>query len=125
MIEYALVALASMLAIYLFSRFDLVASCQAVFATAAKSAAIDKDPHLPQRDKERQIQQAAKQLLGLFARILSLSVVALILPFLPLYLLSLFDWLDFAKVLEILSSVEFFVVFLLVFIVVYIKAKRV
>lgn len=125
MIEYLVIALAAFLTVMLFHRFGLVASCSQVFAIAAATNSIDKDPKLSSREKEHLTQQAAKQLLKLFGRILILSVAAFGLPLFPMYLLILFDWINFNQVIAILSSVEFFIVVLLVFIALYFMAKRV
>jgi hypothetical protein len=123
--DHIALALASLLVIWLVQRFKLIDEGKAVLETTRQAGAISNDPNLSDLEKEKQTQQAAKKLMGHFAKLLILGCAALILPILPLYLLSLFDVLNLGHILTLSTSIEFILLFCLICIVWLIKGKRV
>lgn len=123
--DHIALALASLLVIWLVQRFKLVDEGKAVLETTRLAGAISTAPDLSDLEKEKQTQQAAKKLMGHFAKLLVLGCIALLSPLLPLYLLSLVAVVDLHHILTLSTSVEFVLLFCLVFVVWLIKGKRV
>lgn len=123
--DYLAVVLASLSAIWLFHRFELVALGKAVLGATKSANAIAANSELSDLEKEQQTQQAAKQLLSHFFNLFFKTLVALGLPLVPVYALAYFDIFDIANIMTLMSSIEFILVFCLVFVVTLVKGKRV
>lgn len=124
MIDIIAIALTSLVVFWLIHLFKLIPQCKDVLAAARQANSIGSDASLSDLEKEKQTQQAATQLMKLFVAVVIKSAGAFLLPIVPLYLLSLLDLLSLEHMIAIASSIEFIVVFCVLFVISLIKANR-
>lgn len=74
---------------------------------ARRTAKVLRDPLLSDRERERELQESAKRLLGLSAMIAGLGTLALALPIGGVFALDWLGWVSSAEVLTILQRVDF------------------
>lgn len=91
----------------LLERLDVAERARAVADRAVKSLRILRDSRLSDEEKERALQRDAAHLFGQTGMIVGLSLLALLMPLVGVWLMDRAGWVAMPEVLAILQRIDF------------------